>query len=569
MSLPAGTRLGPYEVVSRLGAGGMGEVYRALDTRLDRIVALKVLPPDRVGDAEAHGRFAREAKAIAALNHPNICAIHDVGLATEGSPPYLVMELLEGQTLQERLLRGPIDVDQIVDFGVAIADALDTAHARGLIHRDLKPANILITTRGIAKILDFGLAKIVAAGPGDAAIGSGAVDVTRRRDEPLTELGTTVGTVAYMSPEQLRGELLDVRSDLFSFGLVLYEMATGQRAFGGATSAVVSAAILMQEPAAPSTARPDLPPRLEETILKALEKDRNVRCQSAAELRADLTRLRRQSGTQATRAVAMPPPTAIATMSGTGPTWSTAPAASSASRPSATGAPASSAAKPSRGFLIAVAVIAGAALMGGSYWLGLVPTPGTDQPPPSPPIPTAQSSAVPPSTTAPQPATAQPTPASPPAATPRPATTPRPTPTVDPAVGAAEPGRANTGPGDPPGPRGGRGPGRRGLGPNGPSLVSLLKTLPPLPFDLVSTAGDDHARELAMQLRTALTMGGWTSVNVSQAANLPPTGHQVTVFVPEPSPSAAALINWARRNGFNPDVRSAPRAPRLRIVIYR
>ena len=298
MSLPPGARLGPYEVVSRLGAGGMGEVYRARDTRLDRIVAIKVLPHDRVSDAEARGRFEREAKAIAALSHPNICAIHDVGFDTSTSP-YLVMELLEGQTLQERLLRGPLDVDQVVEYGAALADALEAAHARGLIHRDLKPANIFITSRGIPKILDFGLAKALARD--DASATANEIDVTRRRDDPLTELGTTVGTVAYMSPEQLRGEPLDVRSDLFSFGIVLYEMATGQRAFAGATSAVVSAAILTREPPAPTSARPDLPPRLEETILKALEKDRNLRCQTAAELRADLTRLKRHSGSQTVR----------------------------------------------------------------------------------------------------------------------------------------------------------------------------------------------------------------------------------------------------------------------------
>src|SRR5678816_3284783 len=162
MSVTPGTRLGPYEVQSRVGAGGMGEVYRALDTRLDRVVALKVLPADRVSDAEARGRFLREARAVAALNHPNICAIHDVGLAEPDRPPYLVMELLEGQTLQERLLKGPLDVDQVIEFGVALADALETAHARGLIHRDLKPANIFITTRGVPKILDFGLAKALA-----------------------------------------------------------------------------------------------------------------------------------------------------------------------------------------------------------------------------------------------------------------------------------------------------------------------------------------------------------------------------------------------------------------------
>jgi serine/threonine protein kinase len=199
MAVP-GTRFGPYEIVKPLGAGGMGEVYEARDTRLDRAVAVKVLPAALAADAAARARFDREAKAIAALNHPNICALHDIGDADGHG--YLVMERLEGETLQDRLQRGPLDIEQLFEYGIALADALDAAHGRGLIHRDLKPANIFITTRGIVKILDFGLAKSVQES--DA-------DITRSINESLTVTGTTLGTVAYMSPEQLRGEPLDVR----------------------------------------------------------------------------------------------------------------------------------------------------------------------------------------------------------------------------------------------------------------------------------------------------------------------------------------------------------------------
>src|SRR5688572_18523963 len=300
MHAAPGTRLGPYEIVRPLGAGGMGEVYEARDTRLDRLVAIKVLPAGMARDADARARFDREARAIAAINHPNICALHDIGDADGHG--FLVMERLEGETLQERLQRGPLDLAQIVDFGIALADALDAAHARGLIHRDLKPANIFVTTRGIIKILDFGLVKSVEGDP----------DITRSAGDALTAAGSTFGTVAYMSPEQLRAEPLDVRTDLFSLGLVLYEMATGQRAFPGNTSAVVAAGILNQQTPAPRTLRPDLPERLEEAILKTLEKDLSVRCQSAAELRADLTRVKRGGSSGSVRPIAPPAPSVTA-----------------------------------------------------------------------------------------------------------------------------------------------------------------------------------------------------------------------------------------------------------------
>lgn len=278
-----GQTFGPYEVVARLGAGGMGEVFRARDTRLDREVALKVLPAGTANDPAASARFDREARAIASLNHPNICALYDVG--HEQGCTYLVMELLEGETLHQRLARGPIDSRVLLDLCTALADGLDAAHARGFVHRDLKPANIFLTRHGQAKILDFGLAKAIDVPQADAE--------TRIGDDPLTSPGSTVGTVAYMSPEQLRGDVVDARSDLFSLGLVFYEMATGRRAFPGSTTAVVSAAILHNEPPAPRTVNAGLPPKFEDVILKAIEKDRDLRYQTAAELRTDLRRLKR------------------------------------------------------------------------------------------------------------------------------------------------------------------------------------------------------------------------------------------------------------------------------------
>jgi serine/threonine protein kinase len=256
MPAAPGTRFGPYEIVKPLGAGGMGEVYAAIDTRLDRTVAIKVLPAEVAKDLAARARFDREARAIAALNHPNICSLHDIGDADGHG--FLVMERLEGETLQHRLQHGALTSEQTLEYGIALADALDAAHARGLIHRDLKPANIFITTRGVVKILDFGLAKSVQES--DA-------DVTRSVNDALTVTGTALGTVAYMSPEQLRGEPLDVRTDLFSFGLVLYEMATGERAFGGSTVVVAAAGILSQQPPAPRVLRADLPEGLERSIL--------------------------------------------------------------------------------------------------------------------------------------------------------------------------------------------------------------------------------------------------------------------------------------------------------------
>ena len=289
MALDSGTRLGPYEILAPLGAGGMGEVYRARDTRLDRLVAVKVLSASATS-AQALERFEREAKAIAALNHPGICTIYDVGTSPV---PFLVMELLDGETLHQRLGRGAMDASVLVDTGLALADALSAAHAKGILHRDLKPANIVMTPRG-PKILDFGLARATESA---ATVESGNTAFeTLAAQSPLTDVGVAVGTASYMSPEQLRGEPLDARTDLFSLGLVLYEMATGRRAFPGATSAMITAAILHEDPDAPRQIRPDLPARLEQAILTLLEKDREVRTQTASELRAELTRMRRELG---------------------------------------------------------------------------------------------------------------------------------------------------------------------------------------------------------------------------------------------------------------------------------
>jgi serine/threonine protein kinase/Tol biopolymer transport system component len=282
MTLAGGTRLGPYEIIEPLGAGGMGEVYRAHDPRLGREVAIKVVAAAFSSDPERLRRFEQEARAAAALNHPNICTIYDVGHA-DGTA-YIAMELLAGETLEHRLARGALPVGEWLDLAIALSDAVSAAHASGTLHRDLKPANIFVTARG-PKVLDFGLAK-----PAKVA---DSRDTTQPPEAALTGAGTTVGTVAYMSPEQLRGELVDARSDLFSLGLVLYEAITGRPAFTGATSAVISAAILHGDPAPPLQLRPDLPARFDDVLLKALEKDRAVRYQTAADLLADLRRARR------------------------------------------------------------------------------------------------------------------------------------------------------------------------------------------------------------------------------------------------------------------------------------
>jgi serine/threonine protein kinase len=288
-----GATVSHYRIIEPLGEGGMGVVYRGEDLKLSRPVALKFLTPGREQDLNMLERFMREARTASALNHPNICTIYQVD--EHAGAPFIAMELLEGQGLDRRIDGRPLDIDLMLEYAIQIADAIDVAHAAGILHRDIKPANIFVTTRGQVKVLDFGLAKVTSPSQQKTGVTDLATDLLGTRQ------GTSLGTVAYMSPEQARGEDLDVRSDLFSFGVVLYEMATGQRSFQGNTTATVFDALLNREPLAPIALNANVPPALERVIARALEKDRQYRYQTAAEIRADLRRIKSERGSSVTQ----------------------------------------------------------------------------------------------------------------------------------------------------------------------------------------------------------------------------------------------------------------------------